>query len=137
MAALYSLQRTVESDRMALRPSLLFRYGQLLMLLKRRGGALQAFRAATRADPRHRRAWSAVGILLAAREEFPPAIEAFEHALALDPDDAAAHFNVAFLLQRLGRDDEAIPRFERALAADPALERARQGLERSLAAVRR
>lgn len=122
---------------MALRPSLLFWYGRSLMMLKRRARALQVFRAVTRADRGHRRAWTAVGILLAAREEYPPAIEAFEQALALDPGDAAAHFNVAFLLQRLGRHDEAILRFERALAADPALERARYGLERSLAALRR
>ena len=35
MAELYSVQRDVESTPMALHPSLLFRYGQLLMLLKR------------------------------------------------------------------------------------------------------
>ena len=118
---------------MALRPSLLFSYGQLLMLLKRQPRALQVFRAVTRGDPEHRRAWSCIGILLAAREEFSPAIEAFERAAALDPADAAAHFNLAFVLQRAGRDAEAIPRFERALEADPQLERARRGLAASRA----
>ena len=117
---------------MALHPSLLFRYGQLLMLLKRQARALAAFRAVTRADPRHGRAWSCTGILLAAREEFEPAIHAFEHAAALSPAEAAAHFNLAFLLQRAGRHGEAIARFERALEIDPRLERARQGRERSL-----
>jgi tetratricopeptide (TPR) repeat protein len=117
---------------MALHPSLLFRYGQLLMLLKRQARALAAFRAVTRAEPRHRRAWSCIGILLAAREEFEPAIDAFEHAVALAPADAAAHFNLAFLLQRAGRHGEAIARFERALEIDPRLERARHGRERSL-----
>src|ERR687897_902361 len=106
---------------MALHPSLLFRYGQLLMLLKRQ--ALAAFRAVTRADPRHGRAWSCIGILLAAREEFEPAIHAFEQAAALSPAEAAAHFNLAFLLQRAGRHGEAIARFERALEIDPRLER--------------
>ena len=119
---------------MALRPSLLYRYGRFLMLLKRRSRALEAFRAVTRLDPRHRQAWSAIGFLLAARDEFQPAIEAFEHAVTLEPADAASHFNIASLLQRMGRHDAAIPRFERALEADPTLERARHGLERSRAA---
>jgi tetratricopeptide (TPR) repeat protein len=117
-------------------PSLHFRYGQFLMLLKRRARALEVFRAVTRRDPRARQAWSSVGFLLAERGELEAAIDAFEHALALDPSDAASHFNVAFLLQRLGRHDQAIPRFERALEADPALERARRGLERSAAALK-
>lgn len=132
MAELYSVQRDVESAGMALHPSLLFRYGQLLMLLKRPAPALAAFRAVTRADPRHGRAWSCIGILLAAREEFEPAIDAFEHAAALSPAQAAAHFNLAFVLQRAGRHGEAIARFESALEIDPRLERARQGRERSL-----
>ena len=117
-------------------PSLRFRYGQFLMLVKRRARALEVFSAVTREAPDHRRAWSAVGFLRAERQELESAIEAFERALALDPADAASHFNVAFLLQRLGRHDEAIPRFERALQADPALERARRGLELSRAARR-
>ena len=117
-------------------PSLRFRYGQFLMLVKRRVRALEVFRAVTREAPHHRQAWNAVGFLLAERQELPSAIEAFEHALALDPSDAASHFNVAFLLQRLGRHGEAIPRFERALQADPSLERARRGLEHSVAALK-
>jgi tetratricopeptide (TPR) repeat protein len=132
MAELYSVQRDVESFPMALHPSLLFRYGQLLMLLKRPAAALAAFQMVTRADPRHRRAWSCIGILLAARAQFEPAIEAFERAAALSPAEAATHFNLAFLLQRAGRHGEAIARFERALEIDPRLERARQGRERSL-----
>ena len=121
---------------MALRPSMLFRYGQLLMRFKRRSRALEVFRMVTRENPRHQQAWSCIGFLLAAREEFEPAIDAFESALAVNPADAASHFNVAFLLQRLGRHEEAIPRFERALEADPGLERARRGLEFSLAALK-
>ena len=121
---------------MALRPSLLFRYGEFLMLLKRRSRALEVFRSVTRRDPGHRRAWASIGFLLAAREELQPAIEAFERALALDPADAASHFNIAFLLQRTGRHEQAVRSFERALAADPSLERARHGLERSLAALK-
>jgi len=116
-------------------PSLRFRYGQFLMLVKRRARALEVFRAVTRTAPNHRRAWNALGILLAERRELESAVEAFEHALALDPSDAASHFNVGFLLQRLGRHGEAIPRFERALQADPGLERARRGLELSRAAL--
>jgi hypothetical protein len=34
-------------------PSLRFRYGQFLTLLKRRAQALEVFRAVTREDPRH------------------------------------------------------------------------------------
>jgi tetratricopeptide (TPR) repeat protein len=118
---------------MPLRPSLLFRYGQVLMVLKRRARALEVFHSVVRADPRHRRAWSCVGFLHAARTELPPAVEAFEHALALDPGDAAAQFNLAFLLQRSGRHAEAIPHFQRALEADPQLERAQRALAASLA----
>jgi tetratricopeptide (TPR) repeat protein len=94
---------------MALRASLLFWYGRLLTTLKRRARALAVFRAVTRVDPSHRRAWSAIGFLLAAREELQPALKAFEQATALNPA-------------------------ERALEGDPGLERARRGLERSLAA---
>jgi tetratricopeptide (TPR) repeat protein len=117
----------------SLRPSILFWYGRFLMLLKRRAGALRAFRAAARDDPGHRRAWSHVGFLCAARGELEQALAAFQHAASLEPAEAAAHFNLAFVLQRLGRHAEAIPHFERAVEIDPGLERARAGLARSLA----
>jgi tetratricopeptide (TPR) repeat protein len=118
---------------MPLRPWFLFRYGQLLMLLKRRARALEVFRSVARDDPSHRQAWSCAAMLLAERQEYAQAIEAFEHVCSLAPADAAPHFNVAFLLQRVGRHADAIPRFERALAADPSLERARRGLATSRA----
>jgi tetratricopeptide (TPR) repeat protein len=117
--------------------ALLFRYGQVLTLFKRHRRALEVFRAVTRADPSHRQAWSCAGVLLAKREEYQPAIDAFERAVALAPNDAAPHFNVAFLLQRIGRDEEAIARFERAIELDAKLERARRGLELSLARLER
>jgi tetratricopeptide (TPR) repeat protein len=113
---------------MPLRPSFLFRYGQLLMLLKRRARALEVFRAVARHDPRHAEAWSCAAFLLAQREDYAPAIDAFERACAPQPDEAAAHFNVAFLLQRIGRHAEAIPRFQRALEPDPQVDRAWYGL---------
>jgi len=113
---------------MPLRPWFLFRYGQLLMLLKRRARALEVFRSVARDDPSHHQAWSCAAMLLAEREEYAQAIDAFERVCALAPADAAPHFNVAFLLQRVGRHADAIPRFERALEADPSLERARHGL---------
>ena len=118
---------------MPLRPSFLFRYGQVLMLLKRRARALEVFQSVTHDDPRHRQAWNCVGILLAQREAYPQAIDAFRHALALDPADAAAHFNVAFMLQRVGRHADAVPVFERALELDARIDRAWYGLGLSLA----
>ena len=116
-----------------MRPSLRFRCGQLLMLLKRRSQALDMFRRAARDDPSHPQAWSCIGFLLAERADYPGAIEAFSRALELEPGSAAAHFNLGFLLQRSGRHAEALERFERALEMDPTLERARQARTRSLA----
>jgi tetratricopeptide (TPR) repeat protein len=118
---------------MPLRPWFLFRYGQLLMLLKRRARALEVFRSVARDHPGHHQAWSCAAMLLAERGEYAQAIEAFERVCALTPAQAAPHFNVAFLLQRTGRHGEAIRRFERALEADPGLERARRGLAASRA----
>jgi len=117
---------------MPLRPWFLFRYGQLLMLLKRRARALEVFRSVARDDPSHHQAWSCAAMLLAERGEYAQAIDAFERVCTLTPARAAPHFNVAFLLQRTGRHGEAIARFERALQADPGLERARRGLAVSL-----
>ena len=118
---------------MALHPSLLFRYGQLLMLLKRPAPALAAFRAVTRADPRHGRAWSCIGILLAAREAFEPADRRVRACARRFRRPRRPRTSTSrFLLQRAGRHGEAIARFERALEIDPRLERARQGRERSL-----
>jgi tetratricopeptide (TPR) repeat protein len=114
---------------MPLRPWFLFRYGQLLMLLKRRARALEVFRSVARLDPTHHQAWSCAAMLLAERGEYVQAIEAFERVCVLTPARAGPHFNVAFLLQRAGRHRVASPRFERALQADPGLERARRGLE--------
>jgi superkiller protein 3 len=116
-----------------LRPSLLFWYGQFLMLFKRHARALELFRAVARANPRHHQAWSCIGFLLAEREDFPGAIEAFERAIDLEPGDAAAHFNVGFILQRIGRHPEAIARFERAIEANRHVDRAWYGLGLSLA----
>jgi len=118
---------------MPLRPWFLFRYGQLLMLLKRRARALEVFRSVARDDPGHHQALSCAAMLHAERGEYAQAIEAFERVCLLTPDAAAPHFNIAFLLQRTGRHDEAIRRFERALEADPSLERARRGLAVSCA----
>lgn len=118
---------------MPLRPWFLFRYGQLLMLLKRRARALEVFRSVARDHPRHGQAWSCAAMLLAEREEYAQAIEAFERVCALTPAAAAPHFNIAFLLQRLGRHADAIPRFEHALQVDPGLERAQRGLALSRA----
>jgi tetratricopeptide (TPR) repeat protein len=114
-----------------MRPSLRFRFGQLLMLLKQRSRALDAFRKAARATPDHPQAWSCIGFLLAERADLAGAIDAFARALELEPGSAAAHFNLGFLLQRAGRHDEARARFARALEIDPKLERARLGLARS------
>jgi tetratricopeptide (TPR) repeat protein len=115
-------------------PSILFWYGQLLTLFRRKSRALEVFRmVVTRGNPRHQRAWSCIGFLLAEREEFQPALDAFERALALNPANAASHFNIAFILQRIGRHDEAIARFERALEADAKVDRAWYGLGLSLA----
>lgn len=117
----------------SLRPSLLFWYGQLQMLLKRHTRALELFREVARDNPRHQQAWSCIGFLLAEREQFDEAVAAFARALALDPKDAPSHFNVAFLLQRLGRHEEAVAAFERTIAVDPATDRAWYGMGVSLA----
>ena len=50
-----------------LRRSLLFRYRQFLMLLKRHSRALGVFRAVAREHPRHQQAWSCIAFLLAER----------------------------------------------------------------------
>ena len=44
----------------SLRPSLLFWYGQVLMLFKRHSSALEVFRSVTRESPRHQQAWASL-----------------------------------------------------------------------------
>ncbi len=102
-------------------------YARLLTRFRRKARALEVFRAVVRDEPRHQRAWSCIGFLLAENEQFEPAAQAFERARALEPRDGPANFNVGYMLQRLGRHEQAFEYFDRALELDRDMARAWYG----------
>jgi len=61
-------------------PTLQFWYARLLTRYRRKARALEVFRAVVRDQPRHHRAWSCIGFLLAENEQLEPAAQAFERA---------------------------------------------------------
>ena len=75
-----------------LRPSLLFWYGQLLMLFKRHTRALEVFRTVARENPRHPQAWTCVAFLLA---EPRPVELLFVRQHRIEPRIAAGKLDVA------------------------------------------
>ena len=105
-------------------PTLQFWYARLLTRYRRKARALEVFRAVVRDQPRHQRAWSCIGFLLAENEQFGPAAHAFERARALEPRDGPANFNVGYMLQRLGRHEQALEYFDCALGLDRDMGRA-------------
>ena len=104
--------------------TLQFWYARLLTRYRRKARALEVFRAVVRDQPRHPRAWSCIGFLLAEKEQFEPAAQAFERARALEPHDGAANFNLGYMLQQLGRHEQALEHFDRALELDRDMGRA-------------
>ena len=97
----------------------------------RRQESLEAFRTASRLDPRLAKAWYEMGMWLATREprrrgDRREALGCFRKALALDPDSAEACSAIGHLLRfRPGQLDAAQAMFDRArrLAPDRFLER--------------
>jgi protein O-GlcNAc transferase len=123
-----SVDRADYNRRMTVNASvgstLQFWYARLLTRYRRKARALEVFRAVVRDQPRHRRAWSCIGFLLAENGQFEPAAQAFERARALEPRDGAANFNVGYMLQRLGLHEKALEYFGCALEVDRDMGRA-------------
>ena len=85
--------------------------------------AAQYFRASTKLTPAsnpdegHKRAWMALGRVLAA-DKADEAIAAFQQAAALDPKDAEPHLLAGSLLEKKDRE-AADKEYQQALAIDP------------------
>lgn len=70
-------------------------------------GAVEAFRAATRAAPDDPRAWNNLGFTLHSLRQSDEAVEALRTAMRLDPSDARTRNNLGFALVAAGRVPEA------------------------------
>ncbi|MDJ0764396.1 MAG: tetratricopeptide repeat protein [Myxococcota bacterium] len=65
-------------------------------------------------------AWDMLGLVAAARRDWPEAKKLHLHALSLEPYRAATHYNLGITLQELGRLKEAAGAYKAALKIDPA-----------------
>jgi len=101
--------------------------GQLFQKLKRPEQAIDAYRAALRANPRFVQAARCLGYLHAARKEYAEAETHFLRALQLKPD-AGTWFNLGFIRDQQGQKMLAIEAFNQAVRLDPKLDRAWYGL---------
>lgn len=100
--------------------------------------AIEAFEAATRADPRFALAHARLGeaywrkYLTAQDVEWVDrAVEACNRAVALAADLGAAHETLGMIYTGMGRHEEAVAAFQRALAQDPASAAAYRGLAKA------
>ncbi len=115
------------------RPWLLFGLAQGLLVIGRKGQAVELLGGLVRDHPGMRRAWSLLGFLHAEAERFDEAVAAFDRALSLEPGHVDSMFNTAFVLQRAGRDEAALARFQQVIDANKFMDRAWYGMGLSLA----
>jgi Flp pilus assembly protein TadD len=109
--------------------------GQGLALLKmgQRDAALNTLKDAVAVDAKLWRAWSALGALYDANQNWSEADSAYGKALALMPNSAIVHNNIGFS-HLLRRDFAgATESFQRALRLEPSLEAAQMNLRIALA----
>ncbi|MEO6323033.1 MAG: sulfatase-like hydrolase/transferase [Thermoanaerobaculia bacterium] len=90
----------------------LFRNGDL-------PGALRAFDAVLKSDPRNRFAVSRSGLVLLKKGNAREAIPRLERAVAIDPEEAESQFGLAFALGVTGRLDEALPHWLETVRLQP------------------
>jgi len=83
--------------------------------------ALDAYKHALKADPKHPRHWNATGNLYRRMGQPENAIQHFLQAVAITPDFAGAYSNLGNALNQLGRYEEAISAYEHAIHLDANL----------------
>ncbi|MBA4017179.1 MAG: hypothetical protein C0483_08405 [Pirellula sp.] len=82
-------------------------------------------RKAIELDPRHKRSWVHLGVILAEQQRYDEAYDAFAHAV----NPAAAHNNLGIILARQGRTDDARRELAEAQRLDPTLRQPPQTLQ--------
>ncbi len=75
-------------------------------------------------------AYAMLGVVLAAKKDYPGAEQLFREALSKAPGNAVMLNNLGIFLEEQGRRDEARELFAAALKADPNLYKVRQNLKR-------
>ena len=91
-------------------------------------GAFDLAGRTVRANARHARGWTLLGVTEAIAGRAPEARQAFERALEADPRDASVYSNLGLLDQQAGDLKNAAGRFAEALLVDPAYAPARTAL---------
>lgn len=83
-------------------------------------GAIDAYQAALRIDPKQPRARSNLGAAYAKLGKYDEAIDQYRQALAIDAANPATRLNLALAYYKSARLPEAVDAFQGVLAADPA-----------------
>jgi tetratricopeptide (TPR) repeat protein len=95
--------------------------GEALDELKNRGGAIEQFRAAVKADPREPDVHFGLGYLLWTQRQYPEAVSEFQAELANNPDHLEAMLYLADTDIQMQQIKEAGPLLEKVVKLNPAL----------------
>lgn len=106
-----------EADRTTLTEALESGWLQSDEAIARLDRAIALARQATEIDPSHARAWRALGLALAARQDFEAAERAYERALVINPDDWGTMINLSELAELMGQPARSTPYLEQAWTA--------------------
>jgi tetratricopeptide (TPR) repeat protein len=98
--------------------------GEALDEMKNTTGAIEQFRAATKADPKEPNVHFGLGYLLWTQNRFEEAAQEFEAELANVPDNAQALAFLADSYMQTNRSERAMPLIDEAFRIDPNIERA-------------
>jgi tetratricopeptide (TPR) repeat protein len=88
--------------------------GLVLLHLGDTAAAVDAYRAATVADPKAPEGWLGLASVALVRGDAAGALDAYDHVMALRPRFAAGELGRAWALAKLGRRDEAARAIDRA-----------------------
>lgn len=76
--------------------------------------SIELARKATELDPRHTRAWRALGLAQSAAQDYPSAERSYERALVIDPEDWGTMINLSELSKLTGRPENSNAYLEQA-----------------------
>jgi tetratricopeptide (TPR) repeat protein len=97
-----------------------------------KSGAIAAYRASLRLDPRQARVQNELGTLLFESGQVDAAIEAFKQATVVDPSFALAFYNLGFSARKIERWPEAVAAYQRYVQLKPDDPDGKYGLAESL-----
>jgi tetratricopeptide (TPR) repeat protein len=117
-AAAAAYRRALKFGR-AKQPDTCNNLGNVYRALGRHEEALDCYRQALAADPRHTVALNNQGAALQALARFDAARDSYAAALAVKPDYADPHYNLGNLHKAQGRYEDALASYDAALALDP------------------